>query len=184
MHVLTGMLIAALLGKRSNRPAVLALKTGPVRTDHWLPGRVRFRIPSLGENAEGVGLLEQKLPTLPGVRRVEIHRATGSLLIDYAPDEVQPELLFAAAVRLLGLDDQLTSTPSPRIVGELRSVVAALNRAVYDRTSGLLDFTSALMILLAATGVRGVMREGIRSLPAGFTLLYWGLTHLLREPAE
>jgi len=62
--------------------------------------------------------------------------------------------------------------------------VDSLNRVVYDRTGGLLDFTSALMILLAAIGITKLLREGKAAVPAGFTLLWWGMHQLLGHGGE
>jgi hypothetical protein len=92
---------------------------------------------------------------------------------------VRPELLFAAIVRLLDLEKELEQTPRPIVVRELRAVVDSLNRAVYERTSGILDFSSALLILMAAVGVSKIMAQGSVAMPAGFTLVWWGLHQLL-----
>ncbi len=179
MHILTGILLAGLLG-RKNRPSVLPmLRTGPVQTDHLLPGRVRFRVPSLIDAAEQAENLAERLRTLEGVRQAQANPATGSVLIEYRPSVVEPELLFAATVRLLGLEKELERTPCPTLVRELRAVLDSLNRVVYDRTSGMLDFSSAALLLLAALGVRKMTQEGAKALPAGFTLVWWGLHQLL-----
>ncbi len=179
MHIITGMLIAGLLG-RKNRPSVLPmLRTGPVQTDHLLPGRVRFRVPSLVGAAEQAENLAERLRTLEGVRSAQANPATGSVLVEYRQSVVEPELLFAATVRLLGLEKELERTPCPALVRELRAVLDSLNRVVYDRTSGMLDFSSALLLILAAVGVRKMTQEGAKQLPAGFTLVWWGLHQLL-----
>ena len=112
MHILTGFLLAGLLGKNKFRRRTLMpmLRTGPVQTVHWMPGRVRFRVPSLAENAEGAAMVRKKLPTMQGVRSVKLDPATGSVLIAYREDQVQPELLFAAVVRLMNLEAELKRT--------------------------------------------------------------------------
>ena len=184
MHILTGMLIAGLL-RRGKRSSLLPmLRSGPVQTAHWMPGRVRFRVPSLPEQPSQADLVRDKLPTLDGVESVEVNAATGSVLVRYRVGQVEPELLFAALVRLLGLEKELDQTPRPRIVKELRSFADSLNRVVHDRTGGLLDFTSALMILLAAIGITKLLREGKAAVPAGFTLLWWGMHQLLGHGGE
>ena len=55
MHIITGVLLAGLLGKNKSRRRTLMpmLRTGPVQTAHYVPGRVRLRIPSLARNAAG-----------------------------------------------------------------------------------------------------------------------------------
>ncbi len=179
MHILTGMLIAGLLGRKNRASLLPMLRTGPVQTDHLLPGRVRFRVPSLTGAPEQAENLSRRLHTLEGVRHAHVNSTTGSVLIEYREAVVQPELLFAATVRLLGLEKELERTPRPALVRELRAMLDSLNRVVYDRTSGLLDFSSALLLLLAAVGVRKLTQEGAKALPAGFTLVWWGLHQLL-----
>ncbi len=179
MHILTGILLAGLLGRKNRASMLPMLRTGPVQTDHLLSGRVRFRVPSLIGAPEQAEILAERLRTLEGVRQVHVSPTTGSVLIEYRQAVVEPELLFAATVRLLGLEKELEHTPRPALVRELRAVLDSLNRVVFDRTSGLLDFSSALLLILAAVGVRNMTQEGAKALPAGFTLVWWGLHQLL-----
>ena len=49
----------------------------------------------------------------------------------------------------------------------------AVNMAVYEKTSGLLDIKSIITILLIVSGFVIVRRNPL-SLPNGYTLLRWG----------
>jgi hypothetical protein len=184
MHILTGMLLAAIFRKGRGASILPMLRTGPVQTLHLLPGRVRFRVPSLVDCSSRANDLGDRLRSLEGVERVEVNAVTGSLLIRYRQQAVRPELLFAAIVRLLGLEKELEQPPRPAVTRELRALLDSLNRVVYDRTSGLLDFSSALLILMAAVGIGKVMRQGGAAMPAGFTLIWWGVHQLLGHGAE
>jgi copper chaperone CopZ len=181
MHILTGFLLAGLLNKKKFRRETLMpmLRTGPVQTAHFVPGRVRLRVPSLAENAAGLALVREKLPTIQGVQSVELSPATGSVLIRYREDDVRPELLFAAVVRLLNLDAELKRVPQPVVTRELREILGSVNRAVYDRTGGLLDLWSAVLILLVGIGIQKLVVQGMRAFPAGLTLVWWGVASLL-----
>lgn len=179
MHIITGMLVARLLHKRGASTLMPILKSGPVQTAHTMPGRVRFAVPTLVGNEKRGAFLSEKLETLPGVTSVQVSSVTGSVLIRYHEEMVQAELLFAAVVRLLGLDAELERPPKPILVRELRSVLDSLNRVVHDRTGGLLDFTSALLIVLAGVGAKKLFSEGAKAMPGGFTLVWWGLHQLL-----
>jgi hypothetical protein len=181
MHILTGFLLAGLLGKNKLRRRTLMpmLRTGPVQTAHWMPGRMRLRVPSLAENGAGTAQIQEKLPTIQGVQSVRLNPATGSVLIVYHEDQVRPELLFAAVVRLMNLDAELKRMPQPVVTRELREILGSVNRMVYDRTGGLLDLWSAALILLAAIGVRKLFAQGAGAFPAGLTLVWWGLASLL-----
>jgi copper chaperone CopZ len=181
MHIITGLLLAGLLGKGKSRRRTLMpmLRTGPVQTAHWIPGRVRLRVPSLTENAAGAAVVQEKLPTLQGVQSVKVNPASGSVLIVYREDEVRPELLFAAVVRLMGLDAELKRTPEPVVTRELREIFGSVNRMVYDQTGGLIDLWSAGLILLSAIGIQKLLTQGMGAFPAGLTLVWWGMVSLL-----
>lgn len=181
MHIITGFLLAGLLGKNKFRRGTLMpmFRTGPVQTAHFMPGRVRLRVPSLADNNAGAALVRDKLPTIQGVRSVQLTPATGSVLITYQEDQVRPELLFAAVVRLMNLDAELRRTPQPAVTRELREILTSANHMVYDRTGGLIDLWSAGLILLAAIGIQRVVVQGMRAFPAGLTLVWWGLASLL-----
>ena len=144
-----------------------------------MPGRVRLRVPSLAENGVGAAMMREKLLTIRGVQSVRLDPATGSVLIVYREDEVRPELLFAAVVRLMNLDAELKRTPQPVVTRELKEILGSLNRMVYDRTGGLIDLWSAGLILLAAIGVKKLLAQGTAAFPAGLTLVWWGLATLL-----
>jgi len=181
MHILTGFLLAGLLGKNKFRRRTLMpmLRTGPVQTAHWVPGRVRLRVPSLAAEIAGAAMVQEKLPAIQGVRSVKLNPATGSVLIVYQEDQVRPELLFAAVVRLMGLDTEWKRTPEPLVTRELRDILGSVNRMVYDQTGGLIDLWSAGLILLAAIGVQRLLTQGMRAFPAGLTLVWWGMVSLL-----
>jgi len=176
------MVVAALLGKKDRqRRSPLLSATGPVKTEHVLPGRVRFQLDALVADVAAEELVEARLAQVTGVRTVAASVATGSVLIHHDPDTIQPELLCVALVRLLGLEKELELTPQPVIARELRDMAQALNRAVYEQTGGLIDLWTALPVLLAVLGGRQLLREGIASLPTGFALVWWAYTALLRE---
>lgn len=56
---------------------------------------------------------------------------------------------------------------------ELKNMKEAVNMAVYEKTSGLLDIKSIITILLVVSGFVIVRRNPL-SLPNGYTLLRWG----------
>ena len=181
MHIVTGLLLAGLLGKKKGRRRTLMpmLRTGPVHTVHFLPGRIRLRVPSLTKDCAGAALVREKLPTIAGVKSVAINAATGSVLVSYRPGEVQPELLFAAVVRLLNLDAELKRVPEPVVTRELREFSPARIGWCTTQTGGLVDLWSAALILLAAIGIQRLLRQGMRAFPAGLTLVWWGVLSLM-----
>lgn len=182
MHIITGLVMAALLGKSRQDDPLSALKAvtiGPIRVAHAIPGRVRFVVPSLrGAEKERLAGIE-RLKSLDGIDRVEVSTISGSLIVRYRPGQIDPQLLLGAIARLLGLEAELDRMPVPVATRELRLMAQSLNRAVLYQTHGLLDLWSVVALVLIAVGGRKVLAEGFGALPTGVTLLWWG-AHALR----
>ena len=181
MPILTVMVIAALLGRSRQSDSLTPLRSltsGPIRVAHAIPGRVRFIVPSLrGIGTDGVAAIK-RLESLGGFARVDVNTISGSLVVYYSPEKIDPPLLLGAVARLLGLEGELEHTPAPTVSRELRLLAQSINRAVFDKTHGLLDLWSITALVLIAIGGKKAMTEGWRSLPTGFTLLWWGLHSL------
>ncbi len=183
MHLVAGFLLAALFGKKKkeHKSPLLDLFY-PVRTQHLLPGRVRFQVEKLKDNPRDEKFLLEQLPKVRGVSRVNINTITGSILLLYDEDEVQPELLCTVVIRLLGLENELDKPPISIVLKEIREMGGSLNRAVYERTGGLIDLWTAIPIILAVVGARKIMTQRYQAVPTGFTLLWWAYHALMREP--
>src|SRR5262245_52399621 len=57
--------------------------TLPIQLVHFLPGRVRVKLPRLKGNASLAGEIEHTLTALQGIRHVETSTTTGSVLVLY-----------------------------------------------------------------------------------------------------
>jgi hypothetical protein len=79
-------------------------------------------------------------------------------------------MLLGAAIRLLGLDSQIARPPRSRVGSGIRQAGDALNRAVHEKTGGMIDLWTSLALLLVALGVRQIA-AGNRQL--GWPLLWW-----------
>jgi hypothetical protein len=188
MHLITGMLITALLKHRRkggvpgafSRRSPLLQAPSVLAVTHALPGRTRFRVPVLIGATEACGKLSAALAGVDGIGRVECSPISGSVLIEHDDARLKPDLLAAALVRLLGLEAQLTHDVEAALGREIRELARAANRAVYEQTGGLLDLKTALFCALAVLGVRKMVQQGTLALPAGFTLLWWAAHGLLR----
>jgi len=183
MHIITGLLLAGLAGMKKNGAAndsvqVPRFTTGPVQTAHVLPGRLRLRVPSLKDNETGRQVVVERMSRIEGVESVAVTAVSGSVVIRYLEGLVEPALLFAALVRLLELDEEMEAARDPILTRELRNLGDSVNRAVHEKTGGLIDLWSSLMILLAGVGVRNMARDPTRAFPAGFSLVWWGLSSL------
>lgn len=180
MHIITGLILAGLLKKdkdpdgapKASASPLLRLAE-PVRARHLLPGRARLEVKRLRGDAAAAEKLSASLGRIESVEAVRVSPVTGSVLLLYDAEAISADLLVAAIIRILGLEDELHRVPSSVVGRELREVSHALNRAVYDRTGGIVDLRTALLLALAALGMTRLWRGGKLALPAGFTLLWW-----------
>ncbi len=84
----------------------IRLKTQP-RVSHRLPGRLRLHIPLLRKLPEDwaalASILEEALAAPEGIRRAKGDRRTGSLLIDYDPEQLKESDILAYLRGLLNV---------------------------------------------------------------------------------
>jgi hypothetical protein len=141
-------------------------------------------VPSLVADAPRQEQLSQRLAAVAGVVGVDTNPTTGSVLVRFDDRRLPPDFLIAAIARLLDVEDQLERGPTPLVARELRAVAASLNRAVLEQTRGIVDMRTLTMIALGAMGVRRLLNEGMGSLPAGATLLWWATNSLVGKHSD
>ena len=179
MHLITGLILTALLrnkGKTKMRrpPSVV----GAIETVHALDGRVRFRIPSLKRTETARRLVAERLARADGIESVEVGTHTGSVLVHYRPDKVSADLLFSALARMLGLEDEI-DRPRQSLVGrEITDIGHSINRAVHQRTGGIIDLWTALPLVFVALGIRRLLTGGLSGSQTGFAWFWWAFIML------
>jgi hypothetical protein len=179
MHIITGLVLTALLGRRGGSPGRRPPSApGVIETAHSIPGRLRLRIASLAGDGPTGGALAARLGGLEGVESVDFAPVCGSLVICYRPGVVEPDVLFGAVVRLAGLEDAVANPGSCRIRYELGEAGEAVNRAVFERTGGMLDLWTALPLLFVAIGVRKLLGGKGSNPQTGMMLLWWAYLSL------
>ena len=182
MHIITGFLLANLFGKKTQpgRSPLLSLRH-PIRTRHILPGRVRFETDALINDPKAEQFLMEQMSKVKGVSKVQISTITGSVLVQFEDNKIQPELLYTVLIRLLGLEKELERTPQSVVLKEIRLMGDSLNRAVLERTGGIIDLWTAIPIVVGLVGIRKIMAQRALAFPAGFTMLWWAYYSLFRE---
>jgi hypothetical protein len=176
MHLITAALLTTLLGRKKGAGAGrLPSFAGVIETAHVLPGRVRFRAPGLVGRDTLAKELQKRLAKLEGIESAAVSPISGSVLLRFAPERVTPELLLGAVIRLLGLEKEIQRPPRSRIGEGIRHTGEALNRAVHEQTSGMIDLWTALAVLLVVLGIRQIA-AGNRAL--GWPLLWWAYLSL------
>ena len=184
MHLITGILISMLMrsGKDNKKPPLLQTNW-PIRTVHLLPGRVRFKIPLMVGRDEELKTATTQIAKIKGVRWVDYNKISGSVLINFEENAIQADLLFAALIRLLGLDHELQKAPASYINTEIRSIAESLNQAIYSKTNGIIDLYTTIPLLLAALGISQIIKNKANIFPTGLTLLWWAYNSLVSKNA-
>ncbi len=187
MHLVTGVILAALAGKAKQNKVLQGLpmyKTGPIQIAHVLPGRIRFILPILRENHEAMKPGIEQLGKLRGIDSVAYSSITGSLTILFNQELVPPPLLFSAIARLLGLEHELEKPLTSGVIKEIRQLGESLNRMIYDETFGLLDLNTIAIGGLIVLGSRKLLAERWATVPTGLTLLWWAFNLINRGEGD
>jgi hypothetical protein len=153
----------------------------PIRLVHRTPARFRLRVPAAQRTPEHLEQLRQQLQSTPGVRRAEINRETGSILVHHDEGAVVEDLLEKA-----GLSEQvLLDAVPPRMRGMVRAeastVATDATDAFFDldarlsrATGGWLDLKMAIPLgLLTAATWRFIAEGGAFLSVPPYLLLYW-----------
>jgi hypothetical protein len=143
-----------------------------IEIKHAIPGRIRFLIPELKNAGNIEGYLKEQLTKLQAIETVEVNTITGSVLLKFDP-KLESEILVAALLKLLDLERYAENNPPSMIGNEINQVGSALNRAVYEKTNGLMDAKTGLSLLLLSYGIYQIIRRGLVIAPNGFNLLWW-----------
>lgn len=182
MHIITGILLSMLMkgGKDKKKPPLLQTNW-PIRTLHLLPGRVRFQVPLMVGKDEELKAATTQIAKIKGVKWVDYNKISGSVLIYFEENIIQADLLFAALIRLLGLDDELQRAPASYVNTEIRSIFESLNQAIYSKSNGIIDLYTTIPLVLAALGIRQIFKSSANIFPTGLTLLWWAYNSLVAK---
>ena len=129
----------------------------------FVDGRVRLRHPSL-KRAEDAEQVRGFLVSLPGMQRVTVHSRTGSLLLEYDPDQISREDLLALA-------------------GQWADFVSAQDEAAprkrrFDRARAIRFTNRGMLATLGASLAFGLAGRERGHVVAGGLFLLFNLAHL------
>jgi hypothetical protein len=183
LRTILGLLaLKSLLGagpdNQKNRSSQLPSFIGVAEVRSFLPGRMRLHIPSLRRNPKQCDYLGENLARVQSISRFEVNPVCGSVLIFYDAGAVDPRILLGAVIKLLGLEQE-AENPRSRIGKEIGVFIKSLNGALIEKTGGLLDLDSALLLLFVGVGS---YKTFIRKTggPGGITYLWWATSLLNR----
>lgn len=133
-----------------------------------LEGRVRLRHPALRE-ATTAEMLHLFLANLPGIRNIAINQRTGSLLLEYDPQQLRMQDLLELAS---GWEEQIAGSEPSCPDRKEGALAGLLNRRVLNR--GMLVLLGACLAL-GLTGRTGghVATGGLFALLCGAHVYTW-----------
>ena len=137
----------------------------------FVDGRVRLRHPSL-KRAEDAEQVRGFLASLPGILRVTVNSRTGSLLLEYDPDQISREDLLALAGQWADFASAQDEAAAPRKWRFDRA------RAIRFTNRGMLATLGASL----AFGLAGRERGHVVAVPRMFPWQMQGRERLRRKP--
>ena len=141
---------------------------------HSIPGRIRIQCKVLKQ------ALLNTFSQIPGITEISINPYIGTILIKYEEETIQPMLIIGIILKVLGLEDEAHSENKSLVTKESIDILDSLSHTIYEKTNGILDLKSSVMLLLGTYAVYDIKtRPGVR--PAGITCLWW-LYGLINRP--
>ncbi len=169
-------LALSLLSKKENPPGnALCLPSFPgmVEVKSAIPGRIRFRLPTLIGNDQVCAQLQEQYKQLSVIKGAAANPRTGSLLLYYEETAVAPQVLEGALIRFLGLEEKLNTRPLCLVEREVTTFAAALNQAVLAKTKGIIDGRWLVALTLAGISLGQIMIRKTATPPNSYSLLWW-----------
>lgn len=165
---------------------------------HFLPGRVRVRLPMLKGNVSLAGEVERTLTALEGIYHVEASTTTGSVLVLYGPHLIESLDIEAigslmALARTLGLScenvdmDALqawlhtaangTHTDATTTLGsDTATLLSSMNAGVTQVTGGWGELRTLVPLTLAFLGLRSLLLTQQLPLPTWYDYLWFAFS--------
>ncbi len=167
MHIITGLLLSMLLSRKNDQSLPPLLQTRwPIITKHLLPGRVRFQIPLLVGRQDTLDQTIKQIRKIDGVDNAEASGITGTVLITFDEGKLKADLLYAALIRLLGLEKELERTPNSFAGKAINNLNQSLNQAIYAQTKGAIDSKTLIPLSVGAVGLYRLMAQQPISMPS------------------
>ncbi len=179
--IATSIIAGALMNRkaqRNNNTLALPSFNGAITVKSAVTGRIRFNIPCLVSNSELCNHLSTQIARFSSVKKASINPTLGSVLLEYDENAIEAQLLQAAIIKLLGLEDTLEQSGKSLVAIKAKQTQDALNLAISNKTGGLLNFSTLIAAALIGLGIYKIRRD-FCVLPNGFTMIRWGFNRLL-----
>lgn len=137
-----------------------------------IKGRIRFYSPILKSNDNLSNYLLDQVKKIQVIKLCTINTVTGTILIEYDHENLDPQTLEGAIIKLLGLDKDIEDGRVSQIRKETSNIVSALDSGIYDFSNGILDLKSLTVIGFFVAAFLDYRNYGFRT-PDYMTLLWW-----------
>ena len=125
---------AALPKKQQHNQMKLPSFRGVAEVRASLPGRIRLYMPAVSQQPELAAQMKAQLEGTGAVHQVTMQPLTGSVLILYDESQVQAPVVLGAAMKLMGLDDQVNAPASGKVQQGVQLLLRACARRLYHIT--------------------------------------------------
>lgn len=159
--------------KENNLPSFKGL----LEVKHYIPGRIRFYSPKIKNNSEVAIFIKEQLNKIPVINLMDINTITGTTLIKYNAKDIDPMVIISVLLKLLNLEKEISKEPKDKIASELSEIKSSLNRAVYEKTQGILGVKTIVFFALLLYGIKRY-KERPDLIPGGITLIHWAFGYL------
>ena len=176
------MLVSALLTCKDHNKEYNRLPNfkGILEVKHHIPGRIRMSCPNLKNNKDKSIDLVNVCDKIPGIISIRINENLGTILIEYDTDVLKPLLIIWIILKFIELEDTINKSPTSLIDKESANLADSLNRAIFEKTNGIVDLKSFVMLLLGAYAAYDInSRPTVR--PSGYTCLWWIYSTLAKK---
>jgi hypothetical protein len=158
-----------------------------IKVVHAMPGRVRVKLSRLKNNPAFAREIQERLSGVEGIQRVEVNLVTGSVLLLYDAEGVDPVDSFISLAGTLALlfpeldMSELqtwlgSSGDEPNgqlsVAERLSTLFGAMNQQV-GKSTGSVDLKLLLPLTLFLLGVRGLLVAEKVTFPAWYDLLWF-----------
>lgn len=149
---------------------------------HHHPGRLRVRSDALRQTThdrsakERCDRVRSFVGGMSGVRSVRLNPESGSVLVEYEPGEIDPDVLIDGAAHAAGLEvARMDESGSPRRTRPAAVAIDAarsLNRKIDEATDGRADLSDLVPLVMTGVAVYSFIVEKDR-LPRWDNLAWW-----------
>ncbi|MGQ9680951.1 MAG: HMA2 domain-containing protein [Anaerolineae bacterium] len=163
-----------------------------VRVVHFVPGRIRFRIPAVKGDPVLAEEIRRWLESVPAVQRAEANAVTGSLLVSYDAEalvagetETVAQALLGHYVGRLVIDPEVCSsastspTRSYNLNHELAEFFTGVNANVNNTLRGTADLRALVPVSLFALGLGSLLFTRPLTAPSWHDLMWYAFNSFL-----